>query len=96
MLDDVSKRTRGAAELGDLIETEIRRIAAYAQFVIEATPYKDKTLRVFPSLAHMPSSRVMRALERACVARGMDLRWDSGTRTCVLRIHAPAVGKERK
>ena len=93
MLDDPGKFRRGEGEMRDLVETEIERIHAYAQFVIESTPYEAKTLRVFPALAHMPT-RVMRALEAAGHARGMDLRWDGKTRTCVLRIHAPPVGKK--
>jgi len=95
MLDDPRKCTRGEREMLDLVETEIERIRAYAQFVIEATPYQAKKLRVFPALAHM-SPRVMRALEAASHERGMDLTWDGSTRTCVLRIHAPPVGKKRK
>jgi hypothetical protein len=96
MLDDPAKCLRGEREMRDLVEAEVERIRAYAQFVIEATPYEAKTLRVFPALAHM-SARVMRALEAAGHARGMDLRWDGGTRTCVLRIHAPPfVGKKGK
>lgn len=82
---------RGESAMRDLVATEIESIRAYAQFVIEATPYEAKTLRVFPALAHMPT-RVMRALEAAGHARGMDLRWDGKTRTCVLLIHAPPVG----
>ena len=91
MLDDPGKFLRGEGEMRDLIATEIERIRAYAQFVIESTPYASKTLRVFPGLAHMPT-RVMLALEAAGHARGMDLRWDGRTRTCVLHIHAPPVG----
>ena len=91
MLDDPGKCLRGEREMRDLVEAEIERICAYARFVIEATPYQPKTLRVFPALAHMPT-RVMRALEAEGHARGMDLKWDGRTRTCVLRIHAPPVG----
>jgi hypothetical protein len=95
MLDDPGKVLRGEGEMRDLVETEIERIRAYAEFVIEATPYAAKKLRVFPALAHM-STRVMRALEAAGHERGMDLEWDRRTRTCVLRIHAPPVRKKGK
>ena len=95
MLDDPRKCSRGEREMRDLVAAEIERIRAYAEFVIEATPYEAKKLRVFPALAHM-STRVMRALEAAGNERGMDLKWDRRTRTCVLRIHAPPVRKKGK
>jgi len=95
MLDDPRKARRREAAIAELVDAEIERVLGYARFIIDATPYAEKRVRVFPSLAHLPSAGVMRVFERACSARGIDLTYDVRTRTGVLRIHAPPVGEER-
>lgn len=93
MLDDPQKALRRKRAIAELVEPEVERVLAYARFIIEATPYAEKRVRLFPTLAHL-SDGVMRAFERECRARGIDLQYDRATRTGELRIHAPAVGEE--
>ena len=95
MLDDPRKERRRENAIAELVDAEIERVVGYARFIIEATPYADKRVTIFPGLAHMSSS-VTRAFERECRVRGMDLEYDKRTRTGELRIHAPPVGKQRQ
>ena len=95
MLDDPRKERRREAAIAELVDAEIERVLAYARFLIEATPYAEKRVTIFPGLAHMSPS-VTRAFERECRLRGMDLEYDGLTRTGELRIHAPPVGKKRQ
>jgi len=87
MLDDVTKQERYRAVVEDLVETEMRRLRAYAELVSQNTLYRGKLLTYTPRIGSVRAPALMEEFLLRCTTEGYDIKAGKSYGRCVLRVH---------
>jgi hypothetical protein len=87
MRDDDGKLESQLAVRRQIIASEVERLRAYAQLMIETTPYGEKACLFTPSFLHIQTECDLTAcFVRAARRAGFVLEWNARLGRCVLHI----------
>ena len=96
MRDDATKYATYHAVVEDLVETEMRRLRAYAELVSQNTLYRGKSLEYTPRIGSVRARALMGEFLSRCTDEGYDVRAGSSYGRCILRVHAVGGDKGKR